>query len=111
MGIEANDILESIPSSFFNLPFGWNELHRLHEQAKARNLRESKESGSNNRKTGDFKTWVSINYSTKFSDSVISDAFLRAFRESVPVELENLKVLLIALSSTPKVSDPSGLFN
>jgi hypothetical protein len=111
MGIEANDILESIPSSFFNLPFDWNELHRLHEQAKARNLRESKESGSNNRKTGDFKTWVSMNYSTKFSDSVISDAFLRAFRESVPVELENLKVLLIALASTPKVSDPSGLFN
>jgi predicted ATPase len=111
MGIEANDILESIPSSFFNLPFDWNELHRLHEQEKDRNLRESKESGSNVKKTGDFKTWISTNYSMKFTESVISDAFLRAFREGIPVELENLKVLLIALSSTPKVSDPSGLFN
>ena len=111
MGIEANDILESIPSSYFNLKLDWNELHRLHEQEKDRNLRESKESGSNIKKTGDFKTWISTNYSMKFTESVISDAFLRAFRDGIPVELENLKVLLIALSSTPKVSDPSGLFN
>jgi len=96
-GVEKNDILETIPSEYFNLKIPWNSLHDQYAQHR-KDLKILKDRGESNSKAKDFKTWVSQNHGVRFTERVIREAFTAAFKKEIPEDLQRLKILILEKS-------------